>query len=136
MQQNRSFLYVVLTILCFIVNYFPELVVPAGLIALYSTGLLSAAVGNESAMAVIKALIPICIAAAFVLSFIITIFVWNHYEETVSRGIRRWISNVKFFQNRLGFTITTLFETFLIGLILIYSITAMALSLIHSNLAN
>lgn len=122
-------MYVFLSILCFIVNYFPELVVPAGVLPLYATGRLSSAIGDGPAMTVVKILIPICIVASVVLSVIMTIFIWNHYEETISRGLRRWISNVKFFQNRLGFTIATFFETLLINFFLVYSIAALAICL-------
>ena len=122
-------MYVILSILCFIVNFFPELVVPAGVLALYSTGRLSAAIGDGPAMTVVMILIPICIVASVVLSVIMTIFAWNHYEEAVSRGLRRWISNVKFFQNRLGFAIATFLETLLINFFLVYSIVALAICL-------
>ena len=122
-------MYVILSILCFIVNFFPELVVPAGVLALYSTGRLSAAIGDGQAVTVVMILIPICIVASVVLSVIMTIFAWNHYEETISRGLRRWISNVKFFQNRLGFAIATFLETLLINFFLVYSIVALTICL-------
>ena len=122
-------MYVILSILCFIVNFFPELVVPAGVLALYSTGRLSAAIGDGQAVTVVMILIPICIVASDVLSVIMTIFAWNHYEETISRGLRRWISNVKFFQNRLGFAIATFLETLLINFFLVYSIVALTIYL-------
>lgn len=128
-MQRNSGIHLALSILCFIVNYFPELVVPAGVLALYSTGRLSSTIGEGAAMTVVKVLIPICIAAAIVLSVLMAVFAWNHYEETVSRGLRRWISNVKFFQNRLGFTVATLFETILINFFLTYSVAALLMSI-------
>lgn len=114
-------MYIVLSILCFIVTNFPELIVPAGFLAVYSTGRLSEKVGDQTATVIIKTLIPICVVASAILSFIMTIFVWRHYEETISRGLRRWTSNLRFFQNRLGFTIATLIESFLMNIFLIYS---------------
>ncbi len=115
-------MYVVLSVLCFVVNNFPELIVPAGFFAFYSTGRLSMTVGDGAATIIVKTLIPICIVLSVALSVIMTVFVWRHYEETVSRGIRRWISNLKFFQNRLGFTIATLVESLFMNFFLTYSI--------------
>ena len=106
-------MYIVLSILCYVVNNFPELIVPAGFLAYYSTGRLAMIIGDGAATTIVKTLIPICIVLSVLLSVIMTFFVWRHYEETVSRGIRRWMSNLKFFQNRLGYTIATFFESLL-----------------------
>lgn len=124
-------MYILLSIICFVVTNFPELIVPAGVLAVYSTGRLSEKVGDDAAMVIAKTLIPICAVASVVLSLIMAVFVWNHYEETVSRGFRRWISNLRFFQNRLGFTIATLVEFLLMNFFLIYSIIVLVMS--HSK---
>lgn len=113
-------MYIVLSIICYVVNNFPELIVPAGFLAYYSTGRLAMTVGDAAATTIVKTLIPICVVLSIALSVFMTIYVWNHYEETVSRGIRRWMSNLKFFQNRLGFTIATFFESLLMNFFLTY----------------
>ena len=77
------------------------------------------------AIGIIKSLFPVCIVVSFILSVIMTVFVWRHYEETVSRGQRRWISNLKFFQNRVGFTIATLIESLLFNFFLLFAIAGL-----------
>lgn len=118
-------MYAFLSLLCWVVTNFPEIIVIVVFFAYYSTGRLIQIVGENVAIGIIKSLFPVCIVVSFILSVIMTVFVWRHYEETVSRGQRRWISNLKFFQNRVGFTIATLIESLLFNFFLLFAIAGL-----------
>ena len=118
-------MYAFLSLLCWVVTNFPEIIVIVVFFAYYSTGRLIQIVGENVAIGIIKSLFPVCIVVSFILSVIMTVFMWRHYEETVSRGQRRWISNLKFFQNRVGFTIATLIESLLFNFFLLFAIAGL-----------
>ncbi len=115
-------MYVILSIICFVVNYSAELMAFGVGGALFATGHLIQSVGNETATYIIKMLVPVCVVLSVILSSLITLIVWRHYEDTVSRGVRRWISNLTFFQNRVGYTAFTLIVSLVFNFMFIYSV--------------
>lgn len=118
-------MYAFLSLLCWIVTNFPEIIGIVGFLAYFSTGLLLQIVGHDATTGILKILFPICIMVSCLLSIMMTIFIWKHYEETVSRGQRRWMSNLKFFQNRVGFSIATLIESLLFNFFLLFAIAVL-----------
>ena len=121
-------MYIVLFIICWMVSYFPVVLVSTGFLAYYSLGRLVMTVGDGLTTTIIKIVLPICLIVSVVLSVIMTVLVWRHYEDTVSRGKRRWMSNLKFFQNRVGFTAATLFESLVINFLLTFSVFLLILT--------
>lgn len=116
------FVYVILSIVCFLVKFFPGLFGCAVAGCWLATGHLVETVGDDQATNIVKTIVPLCIIVAAILSVFWAVFVWRNYEEMISKGLRRWTSNLKFFQNRIGFTIATLFESLMFNSCLLYII--------------
>lgn len=105
-------MYILLSILCRIISNFPVMIVLVGYSAYYSLGYLCIIDSNIS-LSQIKNTGIICAIISLILSIITTIFAWNHYNETISRGLRRWTSNLDFFRGAVGFSLTTFVEAIL-----------------------
>lgn len=103
-------MYILLSLLCRIISNFPVMIALAGYSAYCSLGFLCMVDSNFS-VSQIKNIGIICAIASLILSIFTTIFAWNHYDETISRGLRRWTSNLDFFRGSVGFTLTTFFES-------------------------
>lgn len=114
-------MYILLSILCRIISNFPVMIVLAGYSAYYSLGYLCMVDSNHSPSQ-IKNIGIICAITSFILSILTTVFAWNHYDETISRGLRRWTSNLDFFRGSVGFTITTFFESIIFYFLILCTI--------------
>lgn len=118
-------MYFILIIVSFVLKYAPEIIGIIAFFTFFSLGRLVQTIGNDATTEFIIKVFPICTITSAIISIVLMVFVWKHYEETISRGSRRWMSNLSFFQNRFGFTMVTLLESLVINFLLIYSIVAL-----------
>ena len=90
-------MYAFLSLLCWIVANFPEIIGIVGFLAYFSIGRLIQVVGENATTGIIKMLFPVCVVISVILSIIMTVFVWRHYEETVSRGHLHFLPDPSWF---------------------------------------
>ena len=124
-------MYIILSIICWIVTNLPTAIFLTFFLAVFCIGLMSQSIGEDLVNPFLEKTIPISAAASFVLSVIITIFVWNNYDEIISKGKRRWMSNLSFFQHRLGFSIATLVGSLLTNLFVALSVISLTIFLVN-----
>ena len=111
---------ILLSAICWIVNN-PSILFLSILLALAATGHMADVAGQETASILVVRLaiysgIASCVPAALCASFM-----WHNYDETISRGLRRWLSTLGFFQHQLGSTIATFVIMMAFGFLLMFS---------------